>query len=88
MTKARPQIDFVSIDNGAIHLYAGDKRMGLSNSPFHLASMLQRWYGSYKIAGSSLFLEAIGGCDDAAQEGGFSTAKEVADLWDETCANV
>jgi len=83
-------VDFVSIDRGAIRLYAGDKCIGLSNSAHFLADLIQERSGgpAWKIMSSSLFIEALAGCDDAAQEGGFNSAKEVADLWDEVCSYV
>lgn len=89
MTK---KIDFVSIDRGAIMLYANDDSLvGFGNTANYVADVIRRYGGNvpgWKIMSSSLFIEALNGCDDAAQEGGFDTAKEVADLWHEVCEYV
>ena len=83
------QIDFVSIDKGAIRLYADDKCVALSNCAHYLADIINENGGAAdKIRASSLFIEAVGGCELSAEEGGFSTSKEVADLWDEVCSYV
>jgi hypothetical protein len=82
-------IDYVCIGNGAIRLYANDVCVGLSNSAPALADLIRRFNAdagpAWKIMASSLFIEAIAGCDSSAQEGGFATGKEVADLWKEVC---
>lgn len=83
------QVDFVSIDKGAIRLYADDKCIGLSNSAHFLADLIIENGGAAdKIRASSLFIEAVSGCELSAEEGGFNSAKEVADLWDKVCSYV
>ena len=83
------EITLTSIENGAIRFYGDDDQViGFGNSAFYLADLIRRFGGGrpgWKMMSSSLFIEALNGCDDAAEEGGFNNAKEVADLWKEVC---
>ena len=85
-------IDFVSIDDGQICLYANDCLQGKSADAHELADIIQRhdtlFGAAWQIMASSLFIEATCGCDDSAQEAGFMTGKEVADIWDDVCSYV
>jgi hypothetical protein len=85
-------IDYVSIDDGQIRLYSNDCLQGKSSDATELASIIRRhntlFGAAWKIMASSLFIEATCGSDESAQEAGFMTGKEVADLWDEVCSYV
>lgn len=85
-------IDYVSIDDGQICLYSNDCLQGKSSAATELASIIRRhntlFGAAWKIMASSLFIEATCGSDESAQEAGFMTGKEVADLWDEVCSYV
>lgn len=85
-------IDYVSIDDGQICLYANSCLQGKSSDADELASIINRqgaqFGAAWKIMASSLFIEAVCGSDDSAQEAGFMTGKEVADIWDDVCSYV
>ena len=75
-------IDYLNIANGAIRLHQGDKCVALSNSASFLLDMIHEYGGLQKhYMASSLFIEALNGSDESAEEAGFKTADEFRQIW-------
>lgn len=77
-------IDYLNIAGGAIQLHKGDKLVALSNSPQALLRDIRQHGGLKKhFMASSLFIEALNGLDDSAEEAGFETADEFRQIWNQ-----
>lgn len=83
------QLGFVGIEDAKFVLYADDDSfIGRSDNPVIVANFIRKHGGGrpgWKTMSSSLFIEALAGSDDAAEEGGFFHAQEVQELWQEVC---
>ena len=72
------KVNFISAEDGAIALYAGEDFVGKSNYAPSLAAMIVGRGGpADTISGSSSCFYAV--------EYGFETQKAFDDLWDSTC---